>query len=118
MEYALADLSLARIALPAESKYELLLFHAQQAVEKSLKAVLTRYEIEFPYTHSLPRLVELIPESLGHRELLLSATVLTEFAVLTRYPGEMEPVTVDRYQRLLGLAEQVYQWALTVIDEK
>lgn len=28
-------------------------FHAQQAVEKSIKSVLTRHEIEFPRTHNL-----------------------------------------------------------------
>ena len=94
LEYALADLAIARIPLPTESKYELLLFHAQQSVEKSLKAVLALNEVDFPYTHNLQRLIELMPETLGQRELLLSATSLTEFAVITRYPGEIEPVSI------------------------
>ena len=117
MEYALADLAVARIPLPAESKYEILLFHAQQAVEKSFKAVLTRYEIDFPYTHNLQRLLELIPVALGQRELLLSSTSLSEFAVITRYPGELEPVTFERYKDFLSLAENIYAWALKVVSE-
>jgi HEPN domain-containing protein len=35
-------------------------FHAQQAVEKSIKSVLTRHEIEFPRTHNLSMLIELL----------------------------------------------------------
>jgi HEPN domain-containing protein len=34
-------------------------FHAQPAVEKSLKAVLASRAIEFPYTHDLDGLLEL-----------------------------------------------------------
>jgi HEPN domain-containing protein len=116
LEYAKADLALARVPLPVDSKYELLLFHAQQAVEKSFKAVLTLYEIDFPYTHNLQRLVELIPDVLNQRDLLIAATPLTEYAVITRYPGEIEPVQAERYQRLLRLAERVYAWAITVLE--
>lgn len=117
LEFALADLSIARVELPVGGKYELLLFHAQQAVEKSLKAILTYNEIEFPYTHNLQRLVELVPDSPDQHELLLASTVLTEYSVITRYPGEFEPVDFARYQRLLKIAEQVYTWALTVIQD-
>ena len=42
LRYAKADLALAQVPLPAGGLYELLCFHAQQAAEKSLKAVLMR----------------------------------------------------------------------------
>jgi HEPN domain-containing protein len=77
--------------------------------------VLTLYEIDFPYTHNLQRLLEFIPVEFGGGELLLSATVLTEFAIITRYPGELEPVSVEYYHRLVSLAEQIYDWALNVV---
>lgn len=35
-------------------------FHAQQAVEKAIKSVLTRHEVEFPRTHNLSMLIELL----------------------------------------------------------
>lgn len=35
-------------------------FHAQQAVEKALKAVLALHRVEFPRTHNLSMLVELM----------------------------------------------------------
>jgi len=42
LENARADLALARSPLPLGGLYEHLCFHAQQAAEKSLKAVQTR----------------------------------------------------------------------------
>jgi HEPN domain-containing protein len=44
----LADLALAQVPLPENSKYEMLLFHAQQAVEKSLKALLIIHGVDVP----------------------------------------------------------------------
>lgn len=35
-------------------------FHAQQAVEKAIKSVLTRREIEYPRTHNIAMLLELL----------------------------------------------------------
>jgi HEPN domain-containing protein len=39
---------------------EIVAFHAQQAVEKYLKAFLIRHEIEFPKTHDIGALLELV----------------------------------------------------------
>jgi HEPN domain-containing protein len=49
---------LARMPLPAGAKYEQLLFHAQQAAEKALKAILILEGVDFPFTHNLQRLIE------------------------------------------------------------
>mgnify|MGYP001075463894 CR=1 FL=1 len=38
-------------------------FHAQQAVEKLLKAMLAHRDIEYPFTHRLALLMELIQEA-------------------------------------------------------
>ena len=70
-------------------------FHAQQAVEKSLKSVLARHEIEFPRTHNLSMLIELlrlhvIPLPPEADDLAR----LTPFGVALRYDdaaGEEEP---------------------------
>src|SRR5687768_7678744 len=45
LRYAKADLALARVPLPVGGLYALLCFHTQQAVEKSLKAVLIHHGI-------------------------------------------------------------------------
>jgi hypothetical protein len=48
------DEEAARAMLPLESVADTIVsFHAQQAVEKSLKAVLAAREVEFPFTHDI-----------------------------------------------------------------
>jgi HEPN domain-containing protein len=51
---------LQRLAGDARAPAWVLGFHAQQAVEKALKAVLTMRGIEFPRTHNLSMLLELL----------------------------------------------------------
>jgi HEPN domain-containing protein len=69
--------------------YDAACFHAQQTVEKYLKAYLQEQGTSFPKTHSLIELLEialLIDGSLElQRELLVQ---LERYAVRYRYPGE------------------------------
>lgn len=37
-------------------------YFAQQAVEKAIEAVLASDQVEFPYTHDLDRLRQLVPD--------------------------------------------------------
>lgn len=64
-------------------------FHAQQCVEKYMKAMLHEMQVSFPRTHDLSTLLDLligrIPAWEMHREDLAS---LFEFAVSFRYPGD------------------------------
>jgi HEPN domain-containing protein len=61
-------------------------FHAQQAVEKTLKAWLSLIGVEYPRTHDLEELLELLEE---RAEPILEAFYdlvdLTDFAVQFRY---------------------------------
>jgi len=93
LEYAVADLALAKVPLPTQSKYEMLLFHAQQAVEKALKAVLVSQEIDVPRTHNLLKLVALLPRHFAALPFLVSATALTDYAVLAQYGGSIRGQT-------------------------
>ena len=63
-------------------------FHAQQCVEKYLKARLQEAGIAFPHTHDLESLLKLtIPIEPLWTVLSPSAKLLTQHAVKTRYPG-------------------------------
>ena len=84
---AASDLSAAR-SLPrdADQHDDVVGFHAQQAVEKSLKAVLAARSSEIPRTHDLDLLTRLAAP--GPRELpneLSGAKELSPWAVATRY---------------------------------
>jgi HEPN domain-containing protein len=90
---------------------ETLCFHAQQAVEKSLKAVLLHRGVAFPGMHSIERLIDLLPGDVPRPEHLLASADLTAYATVLRYPGEMESVTRSQYQEAVDLATAAVNWA-------
>jgi HEPN domain-containing protein len=65
---------------------DIVAFHAQQAAEKYLKALLTRHQVEFPKTHDLRRLLDLLAEVEPQLAASLTAiTWLEPFGVDVRY---------------------------------
>lgn len=84
------DLRAAERLLEVEQEdYFAVAFHAQQATEKFLKALLVRLQIPFPKTHNIEQLLELAtPSDSSLEEELASATTLTPYGVEFRYPGE------------------------------
>ncbi|OHB64386.1 MAG: hypothetical protein A2Y76_02105 [Planctomycetes bacterium RBG_13_60_9] len=83
-----------RLAADSEFYAEATAFHAQQAVEKYLKAFLTWHQVEFPKTHDIKRLLRLVSEcDPDLAQDLSDAATLTVYAVEYRYPGEYSPVT-------------------------
>ena len=89
-----------------------LCFDAQQAAEKAVKAVLVARRIDFPYLHDLTHLVSLLKGAGGVLpEAIRDAGRLTPYAVLTRYPGTVRPVTERDYERAVKIAEAVVGWA-------
>ena len=88
---------------------EVVAFHAQQAAEKSLKALLVARQVEFPKTHDIERLVELVALGDGAlAETLADAAELTPFGVEYRYPGEYAPVTAEAANACVSLARKVH----------
>jgi len=97
--------------------WEDLCFQAQQAAEKSLKALLLQRGVRFPYVHDLAELVELLEQQgenipSGIREVVR----LTNYAVEARYPGLAEPVTWEEYEMVVALAEKVVRWVEKALE--
>ena len=115
LRHAWSDLDLARVGQNSRILLEDLCFHAQQAAEKALKAVLVFRSVPFPKTHNIRTLMDLLPEDLNLREEAERAAILTDYAVLTRYPGDLEPVTEEEYLEAIRIAETVVQWAEKII---
>jgi len=82
-------------------------FHAQQCVEKYLKAFLVCEGIDFSRTHDIEQLVSLLPESIWLRLSIEEQRRLTAYATVTRYPGEYEPVPLAEAQQSVRLARRV-----------
>jgi HEPN domain-containing protein len=107
----------ARSLLPIEGVTDGVLgFHAQQAAEKALKAVLAAKGIEFPFIHNLGHLSKLCKKSgIELPSTLDGVEDLTPFAVIERY-GSEEPGPLDRDQALKWAAAAV-AWARGVVEE-
>ena len=117
LRYARSDLELARIVRPDEVLFEGLCFHAQQAAEKALKAVLISKGIPPPKTHNLRTLLDLLPQEVISSHEIEDAASLSDYAVTSRYPGDFEPVDEEEYQETIKLAEEVVLWAETIIQQ-
>jgi HEPN domain-containing protein len=95
------------LKLGADCPTDTVCFHAQQCVEKYVKAFLVASEIAFPKTHDVETLVELMP-----RHARVSLTVeqqrrLTDYATVMRYPGPYNPVMLSEAKEAVRLARHV-----------
>lgn len=71
----------------AEAGDEVFGFHAQQAVEKALKAWLSSLGVSYPFSHSLGSLFGLIEDEIGAADInpFMELRSLGPFAVQFRY---------------------------------
>ncbi len=89
-----------------------LCFHAQQAAEKAIKALMIQRDIEFPYVHDLIRLLALLDEAgCGVPERVMAARELTRYATASRYPSLHDRVSELQYADAIRIAEAVVLWA-------
>lgn len=94
-----------------------LCFHAQQAAEKALKAVLVAKGIPFPKTHNIRTLLDLLPQGIILPPEVEDAASLTDYAVISRYPGDLESVEEEEYLEAIRLAEVVVHWAEGIVQQ-
>lgn len=92
-------------AEPDDPAYEIVCFHAQQAVEKYLKALLCSRSIGFPNTHDLAKLAALAPLDAGLQALIDDLAHLTPYAVSSRYPTVEVPETSEDADFALRVAQ-------------
>lgn len=76
--------------------YENVGFHAQQAAEKFIKAFLVRHQIEFPKTHNIALLRQLVGSVDSELAKALDVSdALTPYGVEFRYPGDLPSMSRD-----------------------
>lgn len=109
-----------RLAGEADAPGWVLGFHAEQAVEKALKAVLSAACIEYPRTHNLVMLLELLrraqqslpPDADGFAQLV-------PYGVLLRYeeiPDDAPPPCDPEW--FVEVVEKTLAWASAHLEKK
>ncbi len=94
-------------------------YHAQQCVEKCLKAFLTAAGRHVERTHSLPRLVELCAEvepTFGR--LADVGAELTGYASQSRYPDDWREIPIDEALAAVEKARETFAFAQAEIDKR
>lgn len=112
---------LKKLKSDPEVAIEILGFHAQQASEKMLKAILAYQQIRFPYTHRLTDLIDTLTDhKLTFPKELEDIRHLTPFAVEFRYDffGIEEEETDEGFdvEATLGLLERLRKWVVSMMN--
>ena len=96
---------------------EVICFHCQQSAEKYLKAYLYFNDIEPPKIHDLEELLEIcLKIDNAFSVLSLKMTVLTNYAVISRYPNELE-ITNEDMKTAIIYAKEVQEFILKLIGK-
>ncbi|MDQ2831011.1 MAG: HEPN domain-containing protein [Chloroflexota bacterium] len=97
VEYATVDLRAAEVLYDADL-WGQTCFHAQQCVEKMLKAALIAHGKGYPRIHNIVELLALLDEDTANKlaDVAAEAGSLDEFYIPTRYPEALAGVLPDR----------------------
>jgi len=91
-------------------------FHAQQAAEKSIKSIFVFLQVDFPFTHNLDRLRDLLPDGWTVKEDFPDLASLSEWAVEPRYPGDLREATHEDAEAAVEQARNVYEATLKDLE--
>jgi HEPN domain-containing protein len=118
-EYAPQLLSIAKgdlqsanvLARSKEGRRENIAFHAQQVIEKAIKAVLCHKKIPIPLLHGIGGVfvAKLPSDNLPPEGYLLNE--LNEYATVRRYEEGMVEITAEDIKSILNKAKAVLDWA-------
>lgn len=95
-------------------------FHAQQCVEKYLKAYLSLVGKPIGKTHDIPELIELSKEiDIDFEKLYeLNSHRLTRYAVEVRYPDDFYIPSIDEAKEAVAIAKNVKEFISEKIEQQ
>jgi HEPN domain-containing protein len=100
----------------SEISDEIIGFHAQQAVEKWLKAVMATLNLPQQRTHDIDQLGRLLEDNGVDLPVPRPHLAeLTDFAVPLRYEDLLDAEPLDR-QATVALVDQIGRWAMNQLD--
>ena len=117
--YAISDLSMARGPRVKDARPAAYAFHAQQAAEKFLKALLVAHDVEPPSTHDIRELSVLIDAHTPHElpeHLYYPAIELTKYEAEFSRPTELGDVPEADVEAAVDAAQHVGDWVLDTLN--
>lgn len=90
--------------------YDTVCFHAQQVVEKCVKALLAHRSIKIKKVHYIHELIGQLPEKDRPPLTVEEQVKLSNYAVAVRYPGVHDELDRHDSDAAVRLAEKVMGW--------
>jgi HEPN domain-containing protein len=97
------------LTLEKDCPFDTVCFHAQQCAEKYLKALLLSQSLDFPKTHDLRVLVQLVLSKLSLDLDMTELVKLNRYSVESRYPGDWDPIARSDAEEAVAIAQRVRQ---------
>ena len=93
-------------------------FHAQQCIEKYIKATLVLKGTNFPKTHDIAHLMALLPVNWRPKLDDAQQERLTDYATVSRYPGDYEPISLTEAKEAVKIARRVKKEIQKLLEKK
>lgn len=111
-----SDLLLIQEIISRENLTQLSAFHAQQAIEKSFKAIIEEFELGFIKSHSLEMLLNKVRDRISTELNSDQLILLDQLYIDARYPGELGLLpdgkpSLKEAEEFYNLGKQVYEAA-------
>jgi HEPN domain-containing protein len=118
-----AEDDLRVVARIASDEYltHMVAFHAQQCIEKSLKAIIEEYELGHLRVHNLGRLFEIVRPKVTLAADVVLIEKMDKLYIDARYPGELgllpngKPTRADA-QQFYDCAKRIYEQVKRILD--
>ena len=116
------DLDVATEIIAREHLTNMVAFHSQQAVEKTLKGIVEEFEIGFVKTHNLERLLGIVTKKMKLDVDLNLIKKLDEVYISTRYPSDLGLLPVGKPSiqdatELYDFANMIYRNVRKIFSE-
>jgi HEPN domain-containing protein len=111
LEKASRDIKSAKVLKENDCGNDVVAFHCQQAVEKSLKGYLLKQTMQVAEGHSLIYLCkEASAYNLSFKKHIKDCAFVNQYYIETRYPADM-PLIVsdDEVNECISIAEKIYK---------
>ena len=111
LRFAGEDLSTAELISEQRRPFRQACFHAQQAAEKAIKAVLIFLQVEFSHRHDLDYLRTLLPDGWLLKDNPPDLAEMSAWAVRGRYPGDLREAKREDAASTIEQAREVLETA-------
>jgi len=121
LKAATDDLSVVMKIISDDHLTHMVAFHSQQAIEKSLKAVMEEYEIEQIKIHNLERLLELASDQIKVEVDIMIIEKLDKLYIDARHPADLgllpdgKPDKEDA-EEFYSTAQYIYEFVKTHLE--